>query len=153
MNQNNHFVLQFSNRINKEVYSDKNRICQVLLNLLTNANKFTKDGTITVFCSTSRSSKQLIIKVKDEGIGIKEEDRNKLFLPFENMQNGSDMNPFGTGMGLSICHSMLDAIDCMIQLESTSVQRPYNGSVFTFTMHNDPVKAQAYSKQFKNMRK
>jgi signal transduction histidine kinase len=61
----------------------------------------------------------IILKVKDEGIGIKESDRGKLFLPFENIRNGQDLNPFGTGIGLSICHNMLSAIRCTIELESS----------------------------------
>ena len=66
-----------------------------------------RDGSIIVEISMSRSNKMITIRVKDEGIGILESDREKLFVPFESMQNGQEMNPFGTGMGLSICHSML----------------------------------------------
>jgi K+-sensing histidine kinase KdpD len=48
------------------------------------------------------------------------------------------MNPYGTGMGLNICQSMLKAIGCNIVLEHSTVQKPFNGSIFAFSIHNQP---------------
>jgi signal transduction histidine kinase len=53
------------------VVSDKNRIIQVMLNLLVNANKFTTSGKITVSCKLSHNKDVILIRVKDEGIGIR----------------------------------------------------------------------------------
>jgi signal transduction histidine kinase len=54
--------------------------------------------------------------VKDQGIGVKEEDKEKLFVPFESVKHGQQLNPFGTGLGLSICKRILNEIDCSISL-------------------------------------
>jgi two-component system, sensor histidine kinase len=94
--------------------SDKNRMQQVLLNLLINANKFTQGGSITVYCS--KSGEKLKILVKDDGIGIKEQDQDKLFVPFDSNKNNEFVNPGGTGLGLSICKTILNEIGCKIEL-------------------------------------
>jgi signal transduction histidine kinase len=71
------------------------------------------------------------ISVKDNGIGIKDEDKKKLFVPFVLLEHGKRLNPSGTGIGLSSCHKMLNAIDCSIKLEESSVG---TGSTFSFTI-------------------
>ena len=71
------------------------------------------------------------ISVKDQGIGIKDEEKDKLFVPFEMLENGKSLNPSGTGIGLSSCHKMLTAIGCSIKLEESAVD---NGSTFSFTI-------------------
>ena len=71
------------------------------------------------------------ISVKDQGIGIKDEEKDKLFVPFEMLENGKSLNPSGTGIGLSSCHKMLTALGCSIKLEESSVDK---GSTFSFTI-------------------
>ena len=106
-----------------------------MLNLLVNACKFTKDASISVFCEINDNKDLITIKVKDEGIGIKEEDRSKLFIPFENIEYGSDLNPSGTGLGLSICYRMLMSLGCTIRLDESFTNGPNRGSTFSFTIH------------------
>ena len=67
-----------------------------------------------MYCEIQQNAKFVKISVKDEGIGIKEEDKKKLFVPFELLEHGRDLNPSGTGIGLSICHRMLTSIGCSI---------------------------------------
>jgi signal transduction histidine kinase len=67
----------------KIVRSDKNRLKQVLLNLLINANKFSNNGVITVTCEMEQNV--IKIKVRDEGIGIKQEDQGKIFVKFSQL--------------------------------------------------------------------
>jgi signal transduction histidine kinase len=74
-------MLEIDENFPDTVISDKNRIKQVLLNLLVNANKFTTLGSIWVTCEIKGNLIQ--IKVKDDGIGIKEEDQEKLFTAFK----------------------------------------------------------------------
>jgi signal transduction histidine kinase len=74
-------MLEIDENFPDTVISDKNRIKQVLLNLLVNANKFTTLGAIWVTCEMKGNLIQ--IKVKDDGIGIKEEDQEKLFTAFK----------------------------------------------------------------------
>ena len=70
-------MLAIADDFPKTVVSDKNRIKQVLLNLLVNANKFTNNGMIWVKCFMK--DKLIKISVKDDGIGIKPEEQDKLF--------------------------------------------------------------------------
>ena len=69
-NLGNCFKLEFCYDFPESVVSDKARISQVLLNLLLNANKFSKDSTIKVLCDINRCRSLITIKVKDYGIGI-----------------------------------------------------------------------------------
>jgi signal transduction histidine kinase len=79
---------------------------------------------------------KIIIGVKDQGIGIREEDKEKLFKPFEMHSYGEHLNPSGTGIGLSICHKMLTTVGGSIELEHTSIVDPHKGSTFVFTVDN-----------------
>jgi len=92
--------------------TDPNRLTQVLLNLLSNAYKFTSKGGITVKAKMlpdeGSSITLLEISVKDTGIGIKKEDVDKLFVGFEQIELGENqrMNPNGCGLGLSIANKL-----------------------------------------------
>ena len=85
-----------------------------MLNLLVNANKFSNNGEISVHCELIENSNFIKISVRDRGIGIKDEDKEKLFVPFELLDDGIALNPSGTGIGLSSCQKMLTAIGCSI---------------------------------------
>jgi len=91
--------------------TDPNRLTQVLLNLLSNAYKFTSKGGITVrakMVENDHSKTLMEIAVSDSGIGIKKEDAQKLFVVFEKIDLGSNqkMNPNGCGLGLSIANKL-----------------------------------------------
>ena len=60
----------------------------MLLNLLVNANKFTRGGEIKVFCEINHLRNLITIQVKDNGIGIEEKDKQKVFTPFEYLEHG-----------------------------------------------------------------
>jgi two-component system autoinducer 2 sensor kinase/phosphatase LuxQ len=91
------------------------------MNLLTNANKFTRSGVIKIVCKYKVEYEQLFIIVVDEGIGIKEEDVKLLFKPFAKLKSGESFNPNGIGLGLSICKGILDKIGCEICVVSSTV--------------------------------
>jgi signal transduction histidine kinase len=65
---------------------------------------------------------------------LKEEDKDKLFVPFESIKYGRKLNPSGTGLGLSICKSILNEINCSIQLLESETVGPNKGSTFSFDM-------------------
>ena len=94
--------------------SDMHRLQQILLNLLTNANKFCRGGNIRIFCKYKKEYSQIFFTVTDEGIGIKPEDKQRLFKPFTKLDDGKSLNPNGIGLGLSICKSILVKIGCDI---------------------------------------
>jgi two-component system, OmpR family, sensor histidine kinase VicK len=108
-----------------EVYADKERIMQVLGNLLSNALKFTKQGTITVHSEQSNDKSQLIVKVTDTGLGI---DPALLLRLFTKFATKSDK---GTGLGLYISKSIVETHGGKIWAENNHDGK---GSTLTFTL-------------------
>jgi signal transduction histidine kinase len=110
-----------------KVYADKERIMQVLGNLLSNALKFTKQGTITIYAEQSNNDKNqlLTVKVTDTGLGI---DPALLLRLFTKFATKSDK---GTGLGLYISKSIVEAHGGKIWAENNTDGR---GATFTFTL-------------------
>jgi GAF domain-containing protein/CheY-like chemotaxis protein len=116
------------------VKADEIRISQVLINLISNAVKFTEKGSITVESSVSKSSQnepELLVTVTDTGIGISAEDQIKLFQRFSQVDDSPTRKTGGTGLGLSICRSLIELHGGRIGLQSSVVGK---GSVFYFTL-------------------
>ena len=110
------------------LYGDDVRLRQVLTNIIGNAVKFTEKGYVRLDISASDGS--LIFEVEDTGMGIREEDRAKLFNAFEQADKSANRNILGTGLGLSISKSFVGMMDGSISFKSVYGQ----GSVFTATV-------------------
>ena len=104
---------------------DENRVRQILINLLSNAVKYTKKGEIVL--SARFENGNLLFEVRDSGIGIREEDIDKLFIPFEQFDSRKNRNIAGTGLGLPICSNLCRLMGGSIEVESVYGE----GSVFT----------------------
>ena len=102
---------------------DKGRITQVISNLLTNAIKFTKNGTIKVFLE--RKGNEIVVSVKDTGTGIDAEILPRLFTKF------STKSDTGTGLGLFISKSIVEAHDGKIWAENNADGK---GAKFSFSL-------------------
>lgn len=116
------------------VKADEIRISQVLINLISNAVKFTEKGSITVEASVSKSPQnepEILVSVSDTGIGISPEDQAKLFQRFSQVDDSPTRKTGGTGLGLSICRSLIELHGGRIGLKSSEVGK---GSVFFFTL-------------------
>ena len=116
------------------VRADMTRVRQVLINFLSNAAKFTDEGSITVEARRARSPKgipEVMITVTDTGPGIADSDRIKLFLPFSQVDDSPTRKTGGTGLGLSICRSLIEMHGGRIGLLSSEVGQ---GSTFFFTL-------------------
>jgi two-component system, OmpR family, sensor histidine kinase VicK len=121
-----------------EVYADKERIMQVLGNLLSNALKFTKQGTITILTEQSNNDKnQLIVKVMDTGPGIDHTLLLRLFTKF------ATKSEHGTGLGLFISKSIIEAHGGKIWTENNPDRK---GATFTFTL---PIQESHQEQQFR----
>lgn len=107
-----------------ELVSDQRRVEQVLLNLLNNAVKFTEKGSVRLECRIAGGMVET--RIIDTGIGIRPEDRDKLFRPFSQIDSGLTRNHEGTGLGLAICGRLVEKLGGTIELESVFGQ----GSVF-----------------------
>ena len=128
------------------LYGDAVRVRQIMLNLLNNAVKYTERGSVTLSVYTDAEAVfrtgeaiNLIISVKDTGIGIREEDLNKLFHKFERIGVPESEGVEGTGLGLTIVKNLLDMMGGSIQVES----RYGVGSVFIVTIPQKIVDAAA----------
>jgi signal transduction histidine kinase len=110
------------------ITSDQRRTEQILLNLISNAIKFTEKGTITVECTEEDG--QIMFSIADSGIGIKFEDVANLFVPFQQVDSGLTRKYEGTGLGLSICKKLIEQMGGKIWVES----RWGKGSTFYFSL-------------------
>lgn len=112
--------LSVDNTLPYKVYGDEVRIRQVLINLLTNAVKYTKEGSMGLNVSGEREGEDVILYfvVEDTGIGIKPEDIQKLFARFERIEEERNRNIEGTGLGMSITMQLLKLMDSELQVES-----------------------------------
>ncbi|MBP7119677.1 MAG: HAMP domain-containing protein [Methanolinea sp.] len=114
-----------------EVRGDSRRVEQVLLNLLSNAIKFTDKGHIQL--ESLQRGDEIEIRVKDTGIGIREEDMKKLFKPFRQIDTGLTRQYEGTGLGLSISKRLAEMMGGTIYAASEYGK----GSTFYFTIPVD----------------
>ena len=99
------------------VTSDKRRVEQILINLVNNAVKFTEEGEVSVECQAINGN-WIEMEVRDTGIGIKAEDVDKLFEPFQQVDIGIARKHEGTGLGLSICKRLTEKLRGEISLTS-----------------------------------
>lgn len=121
--------------LNKDVllYIDKQRIIQVINNLIDNAIKFTKKGKIS-FGASHQQEAYILFFVKDTGIGIPPEKHNIIFQPFRQEQLEISHFPGGTGLGLSIAGQLVELHNGSLWLESDK----YAGAVFYFQIPFNP---------------
>lgn len=114
-----------------EMNADQTQIRQVLLNLLSNAAKFTRDGEITLIASCpTQNSSQVTFEVSDTGIGMNKEQIDHLFEKFSQTDASIRGKYGGTGLGLAISRS----ICLMVGGELTVKSEPGKGSTFTATL-------------------
>ena len=116
------------------IQADSSRVRQVLINLVSNAIKFTDSGTVTVTLGCAPrmpgQARLITIEVKDSGLGILPEKQSQLFQPFSQVHVESHGRPKGTGLGLELSRRIARAMDGDVKL-LTSV--PHQGSTFVFS--------------------
>lgn len=129
------FEIHTDNDIPHHIFTDKYRLLQVLINLISNAMKFTTKGSVTLDIKTSSPRGDIIFSVIDTGIGIKQDDLNLLFKNFGKLdQTDKNINARGVGLGLSISNEIVKVLNDN-KNEGISVSSVVNqGSVFSFKM-------------------
>lgn len=133
-------ILNISPDIPRKLYGDEIRITQILINLMTNAIKYTEKGTITLVMDSQKLSDDRIglkVRVQDTGIGIRKEDMEKLFSEFQRLDERRNRNIEGTGLGMSIVLRLLEQMDSKLEVESIYGE----GSTFYFTLPQRVVDA------------
>ena len=128
---NNSFQVELTAET-QQLYSDQTRLKQILLNLLSNASKFTHDGEITLrIYEVKEDGKTLLtFEVRDTGIGMTKAQQDKIFQPFEQADKSTASKYGGTGLGLAITKKFCELMEGQIQVAS----RPKQGTTFTVQM-------------------
>jgi PAS domain S-box-containing protein len=117
-----------------EIETDRQKVKQIVLNLLSNALKFTPEGSVSIRLEHAQGSGEILIAVTDTGIGVAEENQKTIFEAFEQANSSYARRQGGTGLGLSICRRLAHTLDGRITL----VSRLGEGSTFTLYLPSKP---------------
>jgi PAS domain S-box-containing protein len=109
------------------VITDRQKVKQIVINFLTNAIKFTPQGSVEIRAAYSPEAEEVTIAVADSGIGIADSDRERIFEDFRQADNSPTREYTGAGLGLAICRRLAGLLDGRITLESELGK----GSIFT----------------------
>jgi PAS domain S-box-containing protein len=114
----------------RPIKSDRQKVKQIVLNLLSNALKFTLAGSVTIAASYDEHRRWVAISVQDTGVGIAREDQAKVFEDFRQLDASPTRGYGGTGLGLSICRRLAQMLGGAIELRSDVSK----GSTFTLRL-------------------
>jgi PAS domain S-box-containing protein len=122
--------------------SDRQKLKQILVNLLSNALKYTKDGTVEIVAQHAASEGRIALAVRDTGVGIAPEDHTRIFEPFQQAKRVITRPQGGTGLGLAISRRLARMLGGDVGVESQL------GAGSTFTVHF-PVRVRTRSPHFR----
>lgn len=134
----------------RKLFGDEIRVRQIIANFLTNAVKYTKTGYVELGVRWQKldgDSMNLIVSVKDTGVGISKEGLSRLFKSYDRLDEGKNKYVEGTGLGLSICKQLTDMMHGKISIESEENV----GSTFTVTIPQTIVGVSALGDFYKNL--
>jgi signal transduction histidine kinase len=126
-------------RVLPSIVADRDRLMQVMLNLLSNAAKFCKRPGGKVSIALARQDGFLRVDVTDNGIGISDSDQEMIFEKFRQVGDTLTNRPQGTGLGLPICRQIINHFGGRLWVQS----RPGEGATFSFTLPFNPAQAQS----------
>lgn len=125
--------MEIDSALPRSLYGDDVRIRQIITNLLTNAIKYTHEGSVTLKITgreVDADTFELQVKVSDTGIGIRAEDLDKLFISFQRIDEEKNRNIEGTGLGISIVQRLLAMMNSKLEVASEYGK----GSEFSFVL-------------------
>ena len=149
------FIVEVDENIPALLTGDEIRIRQCILNILTNAVKYTETGSVKLkfgFTPDDASHINLNVSISDTGIGIKKEDLENMLTPFTRLDLNRNRTVEGTGLGMSITTNLLDLMGSKLEVESTYGE----GSTFSFSLRqlvNDWSGVGDYSQTYKEYHK
>src|SRR5207244_2645344 len=111
----------------RSITTDRQKVKQILLNLLSNALKFTHEGKVTISARARPKERIVTLSVSDTGIGVASEDQERIFEDFRQLDNSPTRPYGGTGLGLSICRRLAQMLNGRITVQSEIG----HGSTFT----------------------
>ena len=131
--KNLEFLIHIDENIPRQLHGDKKRIQQIMLNLLTNAIKYTETGSISLDAVAEKKEEdEIILKIaiRDTGIGIKKEDIENIYNIFKRIDQKKNQRIEGSGLGLNITKQLVDLMNGTISVDSIYKR----GSVFTVSL-------------------
>lgn len=136
------FVYQLQKNLPGKFYGDPLRLGQVLVNLVTNAVKFTDDGQVVLHIESDiiHNKYVLTFSIKDSGIGMTEEQIEKIKMPFTQADSSFTRRYGGTGLGLTISNNLIQLMGGKLEIYS----KVDEGSTFKFTLPMEPLEDQDY---------
>ncbi len=141
------FELELDDQLPQWICGDRLRIAQVLINLVSNAVKFTSTGTIAVRLN-KESDQRFMMTVSDSGIGVEAAKLDLIFEPFAQAEASSSRRYGGSGLGLSICHELVELMGGEITVSSEVGK----GSQFAVLLPLEPASAPDKQPQGENQR-
>ena len=112
------------------LYADEGKVSQILRNLISNALKFTEEGEVRVFARVDTTAQRVTITVSDTGIGICQDDIDRIFEEFSQVENALQHRTKGTGLGLPLCRQLAALLGGELDL----VSEPGQGSRFSLVL-------------------
>jgi len=136
--KNVELCVRIEENVPQYIITDEGRLKQILINLVSNALKFTFSGNITICVSEDlENTDHLKFSVLDTGIGIKKEQQSKLFKLYTKLDDKEGMNKNGVGLGLTICNSIVKLLSD-VENNRIVVKSEYGfGSSFSFSIHKN----------------
>ncbi|AWB64993.1 hypothetical protein C2869_00410 [Saccharobesus litoralis] len=126
------FAINYHFPVPERFTTDPTRLRQILLNICSNAIKFTKQGQVTIDIHYDSATNDLLIKIRDTGIGMSGEEISRLFNPFVQADLSTTRNYGGTGLGLAITKHLADMLGCKLEVSSVKHQ----GTQFCIRLNN-----------------
>jgi len=129
------------------VYTDQHKLRQILINLLSNANKFSPERS-RIWLDVNERSDHHIFRVRDEGIGIPTDQLSTIFEAFRQLDGTMSRSQEGTGLGLTLCKKFTEILGGVLTVQSA----PGRGTTFTLYLPKDPSRAldEAYLEEVEN---
>ena len=129
--------MRYEGAIPENIETDRTRLRQILFNLVSNAIKFTAEGSVKIIARFLPNDSALELEVVDTGIGIAKEQQRRLFQPFMQASSVTTRGQEGTGLGLAITKQLVSMLGGEISFESV----PTRGSTFRIRMPVASVRA------------
>lgn len=126
------FNINYTFPLPATIHTDPTRLKQILLNLVSNAVKFTEHGSVSVSVMTNMDQSKLHFKVVDTGIGMTQDQLAKVFNSFTQADTSTTRKYGGTGLGLSITRFLCERLECKLNVQSS----PNQGSAFEVILDN-----------------
>lgn len=148
--KNLEYIFDIDESIPDKLFGDDVRLKQIIINILTNATKYTEKGSVKLTIKQKKDDEKfkLFISVKDTGMGIKEEDIDHLTDSYQRLDEGKNRHIEGTGLGLGLVTGILELMNSKLEVKSTYGK----GSDFYFTVEQSVVDSMPIGKiDFENM--